>query len=308
MTTSAHAAYYNGLTDYTVVPCTGVTNDSSWTIQVNVTNLATDAPQGRAAYVEGVNSSSTSYVYIGMGPNGAPECSVRTGSTQVFARGSAVMDLNTPQVIACTSNGMSLDMYLNGLLRAQVPLTGTTPATRDRCTVGALNRPSGVTCFWHGELANLRVWDRTLTAQEVFVESGIGPQPPDPTVEPAHGHTLLVWTPPTPTYGMEATQFFQVQRQVYLPTSSSSWQDVWNTAACNRPAYTDEDGVSYPAYICDYFPLLRAPNIPREGVEYEYRVRTVGVQGNVSVWSAAYWMEPQDPTKCYAGGHEIPCI
>ena len=306
---TAYATTYNGSTWQDAAPCDDLGGDLTYSVQavVSVTPGTAPSPSGRAIYAAASSTTSTAYIYLGFQDNALlPSVTHRTGST-FYTTMSTTPLADGMHTLCAVADGTVLRLYVDGTLVGGdgTLLSGAQPSSRGLCTIGALRRSSGTSSYWIGEIASVRTWDRALTVNELATECAAAP--PEP-VEPAHGHTLLVWTPPPVSPNYEASQFFQVERQVYLPGAVSSWMQVWNTGAtCNRSAYTDEDGTVYPAYLCDYFPLLKAPNIPREGVEYEYRVRTVGVLGNISMWSEPYLMDPQDPTKCYSGGQEIPC-
>ena len=71
--------------------------------------------------------------------------------------------------VAGTYDGTALRIYVNGVLDASKPVTGTTCANTEPLAVGAKNRTvTGVTeAYLDGRLDDVRVYGRALTAAEV---------------------------------------------------------------------------------------------------------------------------------------------
>lgn len=68
-----------------------------------------------------------------------------------------------------TYDGIALRIYVNGVLDASKPVTGTTCANAEPLAIGAKNRTvTGVTeAYFDGRLDDVRVYGRALTAAEV---------------------------------------------------------------------------------------------------------------------------------------------
>ncbi len=151
-----------------------------------------------------------------------------------------VADLKTGEWINVVGvyDGANAKIYLNGVLKGTLPLTGTVNPGQ-AATLGK----SGTT-FFSGEIDNVKVFNRALTAQEVadlYTQSktiGVSPNPSDVTLNaPVVNETdvTLSWTPSV-TY--ESTMMgYEIYRDV-TPLATT----LIATVDRNQTAFVDNTG------------------------------------------------------------------
>jgi len=280
-------AVFDGASWQDAAPCDALA-DTTYTVCARLTNTAPVSTTSRVAYSAASGTLSDQYAYLGINNNLLPECMYRSNIT-ASAKGSSALPSGEHSIF-CVADGSALTLYVDGVARSSISLSGAGSGARPLCTVGALRRPSGTTLYWMGEIAAVQVWDRALTVAELT--AGCSPAPP-PVLENCHGHTGLTWD----AYPEASVTHFEVERTV---SGIDAWSFAGDTQYKNRPAWVDEYGETHPATRAEIWDLLRAWSLPVEGVHYSYRVRAVKSTGAKSIEpSNVVDCGPQDPTRCF---------
>lgn len=86
-----------------------------------------------------------------------------------FLDSTIAVPTNTWAAVAATYNGSKLTVYVNGAAAGSLAVTGTTCANNEPLAVGAKNAPNKglLEAFWDGQLDDVRIYSKALTAQQV---------------------------------------------------------------------------------------------------------------------------------------------
>ena len=299
-------ATFNGLNEWQAAPdvwCQQLEEDLTYSVCAVVVpdpSTATSST-GRAIFSAASDSSSTAYVSLGYPDNQlVPEFTHRSGSTFYFARATSAIQFDgQAHTLFGVANVGTISLYVDGVLVDSRSLSGATPSSRAICTYGALRRSNGyLGSFWQGEIRAVRTWDYAVSEEQLAL--GCGDVTPPQNLA-CHGHTGLIWDP----YTDLAVDRFQAERTI---KGTDSWRVVGDTRYKNREAYTDEDGVTYPAVRAETWDLLRTTDMPVSGMEYSYRMVAVRPDGERSAPSNVVTCGPQDPTRCFQDGFIVSCV
>ena len=82
---------------------------------------------------------------------------------------TATVPTNTWTHVASTYNGSKLTIYVDGVPSGSMNVSGTTCANDEPLAVGAKNAPAKglLEAFWDGQLDDVRVYDKALTAKQI---------------------------------------------------------------------------------------------------------------------------------------------
>jgi hypothetical protein len=86
---------------------------------------------------------------------------------------TALPNTGTWSHVVATYDGQNLKIYQNGQLLVNGPATGALPSTNDPLFIGTKTDTSVATDHFHGELDELRIYNRALTTAEVQTLAGV---------------------------------------------------------------------------------------------------------------------------------------
>ncbi|MCE2847186.1 MAG: hypothetical protein LW707_09205 [Sphingobacteriales bacterium] len=163
---SFNAASVNFSTDTNLAPDTAITVEA-W---IRASAWALNVFDGSIVCKHSWSQGEQGYV-LRAGGNGQVEFKVATNISwqgPVSAPGS--MNLNTWYHVAGTYDGDSILVYINGVRQSSLYMpTGMIPALAHPLRIGRLSDPvQSQTRYWNGQIDEVRVWNRALTATEIL--------------------------------------------------------------------------------------------------------------------------------------------
>ncbi len=191
--------YFNGINDRINIPYSAELNPaSSFTVEMWVrfqggrgyravlSSVSGSANQGRRGYLFCVNLTGQWQFWAGTGKIGAPWVAL-TGS-------QATVGVWTHLAATYNLESQTASLYVNGKLSAQRTGTPFRPNSGSPMHVGAgaTEQPGASSCFFHGLIAKVRIWDRALSNAELQLIAAPGtpdaaPQTISPTLPPSGG-------------------------------------------------------------------------------------------------------------------------
>ena len=153
---------------------------------------------------------------------------------------TALPATNTWVHVAATWNGATMAIYVNGVLQASQAATGSITSTADPLAIGTKYGSTAAGDYFNGNLDEVRVYNRGLSAVEInsVLHAGDAPlsTPTNVRAVAGNGQIFLSWT------GSAGASSYNVQR-------ATSTAGPWVTAGAPfGPAYTDAgltNGIAY---------------------------------------------------------------
>ncbi|MFM9008652.1 MAG: LamG-like jellyroll fold domain-containing protein [Bacteroidota bacterium] len=163
---SFNAASVNFSTDTNLAPDTAITVEA-W---IRASAWALNVFDGSIVCKHSWSQGEQGYV-LRAGGNGQVEFKVATSISwqgPVSAPGS--MNLNTWYHVAGTYDGDSILVYINGVRQSALYMaTGMIPGLAHPLRIGRLSDPvQSQTRYWNGQIDEVRVWNRALSATEIL--------------------------------------------------------------------------------------------------------------------------------------------
>jgi hypothetical protein len=158
---NAAALNFDGVDDNVSIPNNAALNISN-VITIESWIKTTGSPTAEQ-YI--VTKNDDSY-YVGLNVAGA------VGQVSFYLNGvssswlysnSTTLNDNNWHHIACTYDGVTMSIYVDGLLDNSTPLTGTITTGTSNVYLGSRNNNQ----FFQGSMDEFRIWNRTLCAQEI---------------------------------------------------------------------------------------------------------------------------------------------
>jgi glucose/arabinose dehydrogenase len=159
-----------------------------------------------------------------------PSGNIWIGSAEVEARGPSSLPANTWTHLATTFDGAAVRIYVNGALAGTVAATGTMPTSTAPFRIGG-NAVWGE--FFAGQVDDLRLYDRALSAGEIVTDmnTSVGPPPPSDTQLPSAPGNLqatggqssvaLTWTAATDNVGVVRYNLHRGTAAGFTPTTAN---------------------------------------------------------------------------------------
>lgn len=160
------AASVNFSTDINLAPDTAITVEA-W---IRANSWALNVFDGSIVCKHSWSQGEQGYV-LRAGGNGQVEFKVATNiSWQGPVSASGSMSLNTWYHVAGTYDGDSILVYINGVRQSALYMpTGMVPGLAHPLRIGRLSDPvQSQTRYWNGQIDEVRVWNRALTATEIL--------------------------------------------------------------------------------------------------------------------------------------------
>jgi chitodextrinase len=162
------ALTFDGTNDWVTVA------DSSWLdVSGGLTLEAWVRPNGGPSWrtiMLKENGSTLAYALYAGASGGTPMGIVLTGGAQQKLSGPSALPANTWTHLALTYNGAQMRLYVNGVERATKAVTGAMPNSSGPLRIGGNNVWTSER--FKGELDELRVYNRALTAGEIQADMG----------------------------------------------------------------------------------------------------------------------------------------
>ncbi|MDF5717017.1 MAG: hypothetical protein PUP93_24895 [Rhizonema sp. NSF051] len=264
--------YFNGSSDQIDIPYCEDLNPTSFTVEMWVqfhggrgyrailTNVSGSGGIGRRGYVFCINAAQYWQFWIGSGYKGIP---------WIIITGSKVKE-GIWTHIAGTYDSLSQTMilYVNGQSVGRYEETVFQPNDRHPLHVGAgaTEQAGASSCFFHGSITKVRIWERSLSLAEIQNAAERSPdslETPSMTLSPEIAQLQLPTTP-TPqvdsipsTESPSPTDFLTPQiPQLQLPTTPTS--QVHSIPFTESPLPTD--------FLTPQIPQLQLPTTPTSQV------------------------------------------
>lgn len=116
------------------------------------------------------NGSTLAYALYAGASGGRPMGIVLTGGSQRKLSGPSALPANTWTHLALTYNGAQMRLYVNGVERASMAVTGVIPNSSGPLRIGGNSVWSSE--WFKGELDELRVYNRALSVTEIQADMG----------------------------------------------------------------------------------------------------------------------------------------
>ncbi len=163
---SFSAASVNITSDVNLAPDTAITVEA-W---IRATAWGVNVFDGTIACKHSWSQGEQGYV-LRAGGSGQVEFKIATNiSWQGPASPIGSMNLNTWYHVAGTYDGDSVKVFINGIQQGSLYMpTGMVPGTAYPWRFGRLSDPSQAqTRYWSGQIDEVRIWNRSLTASEIL--------------------------------------------------------------------------------------------------------------------------------------------
>ena len=214
--------------------------------------------EGNSRVLAGKYDGSSKGFFVGSYNPGSPQCKIDTTSV----RGSvSTMVPNQWYFLACTWDGSTLSLYVNGSLISSAPVSTITMPIHTFMVGRYINNS-----YFPGMIDDVRVYDKALSSEEIgylYALGGATPPPATPPVTPPGGET----TPTQPTTPPADTQAPAVPGGLIPvappPTTPVITGPVVKAASCSQAdvqtaidAAKDGDVVEIPVGVCTWTTTL----------------------------------------------------
>jgi len=165
------ALTFNGLTDYARIGASTLTGASGTiTLWVNPTSTAAV----HRFFASASEATNLYYIQLWMNAGGALGYAQRNNDTYDALYGDDTMTAGEWAFVACTSDGSTIALYLNGSLQSLTVANGANngdwfddTTNRENVTIGT-TLGTGLEDPWYGEIDDVRVYSETLTAANIL--------------------------------------------------------------------------------------------------------------------------------------------
>ena len=158
-----NAVTFAGTASATVADVPALRFGAAMTLEAWVRPNATQGSTWRSVLMK-ERPGGLSYALYANGGSAKPESYGNTGGTDVAAKGTAALALNTWTHLAVTYNGSKLQLYVNGVLVTSTSLTGSLVSSTGALQIGGNS-------IWgerfRGLIDEVRVYDVTLDATQI---------------------------------------------------------------------------------------------------------------------------------------------
>ncbi|MBD2773089.1 LamG domain-containing protein [Iningainema tapete] len=224
--------YFNGISDQIDIPYAIDLNPTSFTIEMWVkyqggsgyrailTSVNGSASLGRRGYVFCVNSAQQWQFWMGSGMMGFP-WAILTGSRSqegIWTHLAGTYDEKSQTMI----------FYVNGSVVGQWVGVPFLPNDQNPLHVGAgaIEQPGASSCFFHGSITNVRIWGRSLSAEEIQTSSSLSPEDQETHVMVITPEVII--TPSSQDLQPDATQTQEETTRGESQKNNSTFdEDIW---------------------------------------------------------------------------------
>ncbi|MDF5720734.1 MAG: hypothetical protein PUP91_09655 [Rhizonema sp. PD37] len=260
--------YFNGSSDQIDIPYCEDLNPTSFTIEMWVqfhggrgyrailTNVSGSAGVGRKGYVFCINAAQYWQFWLGSGDKGIPWIIITGSKAQERVWTHIAGTYDSPlQTMILYVNGQSVGRY------EEIPFQ---PNDRHPLHIGAgaTEQPGASSCFFHGSITKVRIWERSLSLAEI---QNAAERSPDSLETPSIALSppaVQLQLPTTPTPQLHSTpsaespsptDFLTPQiPQLQLPTTPTP--QLHSTPSAESPSPTD--------FLTPQIPQLQLPTTP----------------------------------------------
>lgn len=161
------SAVFNGSSDYvgtTLTPAAFPSGPLTLSAWVNTNdNLAFRSIAG----ADTGQVSGEGAFYFQIRSNGQFAIVLRNASTQIIAATGEVAQVGRWYYVTGVFNGSTLDIYVDGSLKGTTAWSGTRVTLNTNVNIGSAYFNDAMVDFWNGNLANVAIWNRALTSDEI---------------------------------------------------------------------------------------------------------------------------------------------